>query len=565
MAKQQKNISPEDLKRYIPLNTLTEAGMAQLLPQVELLSAKKGVYLFKRGDETKQHYYLASGKVIMTADDGEDLIEADSNRAKFPLAHQFPRKMSACAMTDIQYFRIESAKLGSALSSSTSDEYEVNEVEEDEDDDWMSQLLRSRIFQMIPPGNIQRVMMCMEEQPVVAGDVIIRQGDEGDYFYLINKGHCSVVRDMGKDKAPIELAKLGPGASIGEDALLSGKKRSATVTMLEDGRLLRLSKDNFIELIKEPISNPFGFADAKAEVAKGAVWLDVREPRDFERGHLPDAVNIPFTLLRFQVGRVEELDTETPYVICCQDGRTSHAAAYFMTDQGFRVTVLDKGLQVLPVSELVREDGTPSIVTNEAEFEASLDKMDLPEPVPEPVSEKETKKEAKKGGKKGESTASDQQTPAMVAKLKQYIMLLDKERKSLEEKRIAEVSVLTETLDQLRQEHTQSVAELLELRRSSEEEIQALKDQLAKGDGGQSGEGDEALKEQVKGYLEEIEALKAEAQGAGKGNADAKALRDEVKRMKKELAQAEMALDAEISSRQEMEEALKALKATMEQ
>jgi rhodanese-related sulfurtransferase len=358
--------------------------------------------------------------------------------------------------------------------------------------------------------------------------------------------------------------------------------------MLEDGRLLRLSKENFIELIKEPISKPFGFKDAKAEVENGAIWLDVREPQEFERGHLPDAINIPFTLLRFQVGRVEELDTDTHYIICCQDGRTSHAAAYFMTSQGFKVTVLEKGLQVLPTDELVHKGGAPSIVAaTDTEIEASLKEMDFPEV----ATGQETPA--------GEPSSDDQ---AMVAKLKQYIKLLDKEHKGLEEKRVAEVNALTDALEKLRQENSQSVSELLELRQSSEkelaaanEEIKVLKSQLAEGKKNPSNpeadkalaeakkeiealksqvaegskrrsspETDEALKEQVKGYLEEIETLKEQIEGSGKGKSDNKALKDEISRMKKELIQAEMALDAEISSRQEMEKELEALKATIE-
>jgi hypothetical protein len=64
--------------------------------------------------------------------------------------------------------------------------------------------------------------------------------------------------------------------------------------------------------------------------------------------------------------------------------------------------------------------------------------------------------------------------------------------------------------------------------------------------------------------LEEIETLKEQIEGSGKGKSDNKALKDEISRMKKELIQAEMALDAEISSRQEMEKELEALKATIE-
>lgn len=551
-------IKPEELKYFIPLNTAPDAGLKSLLPHVELVRLGSGKQIFKKGDQTQHHFYLVSGKLQLDDEEGDkEVVQSGSSKAKFPIAHQFPRKMTATSSGDVVLFRIESERVGQALSSKSSSEIEVNDLEEEgADDDWMTQLLRSRVFQLIPPSNIQRVMMCMEEQVVKAGEVIIKQGDEGDYFYLINRGHCRVERDMGDGQPPVELAVLGPGVSVGEDALLAGNKRSATVTMLEDGRLLRLSKENFVELIREPVTKlnkPFGYQRAKDEVAAGAIWVDVREAEEFERGHLVNAINLPFSILRF---RASDLDPAKDYIVCCQDGRASHAAAYLLTEMGLKARVLDKGLQMVPASEF--DHGESSRFLDLDEDSEVLDE-------------------------------ADGQELSQAEKMKLALTQLEADLKALEQKRISEVAALNTALDQARDDHSLVLAELLELKKikaQAGDESQELAEakaaidrlkaelnetrQALKATRRELEDGDEALREQVRGYLEEKLQLEEEVeklrkgQAAGKGPASAREVNQELDRLRKELAQTELALDAEVSARQEIEEELEKLKASME-
>ena len=68
------------------------------------------------------------------------------------------------------------------------------EEEESEDDrgDWMTRILQSKAFLRIPPANIQTMFMRLQELLVKAGQVIIKQGEEGDYYYIICHGKCRV-------------------------------------------------------------------------------------------------------------------------------------------------------------------------------------------------------------------------------------------------------------------------------------------------------------------------------------------------------------------------------------
>ncbi|MBK7250310.1 MAG: hypothetical protein IPI06_05355 [Gammaproteobacteria bacterium] len=59
----------------------------------------------------------------------------------------------------------------------------------------MTTLLQTKAFQRIPPANIQAIFLRMQRVQCRAGEVIIKQGAEGDYFYAIVKGRRAVTRE----------------------------------------------------------------------------------------------------------------------------------------------------------------------------------------------------------------------------------------------------------------------------------------------------------------------------------------------------------------------------------
>jgi putative ABC transport system ATP-binding protein len=83
----------------------------------------------------------------------------------------------------------------------------------------------------------------MFAKPVVAGEVVIRQGDRGGNFYLVREGALEVVRDDGTGQRVV--AMLGQGDCFGEEALLTGKPRNATVRAAKDSLLYALKEADF--------------------------------------------------------------------------------------------------------------------------------------------------------------------------------------------------------------------------------------------------------------------------------------------------------------------------------
>jgi len=191
-------------------------------------------------------------------------------------------------------------------------------------------------------------MIRMEEVKTVKGEEVVRQGDEGSYFYLIHKGSCIVTRKTNDSDEPEELACLNAGDSFGEEALLSDSKRGGTVTMLTDGILQRLSKEDFITFIKHPLAKEISYPEAVKIIENDGLWLDVRDPKDYQSDHLEKSINIPIQSLRFQV---PSLAADTLYVVCCTDGRKSTAAAFLLMEQGLDVVILQGGIKSIPSTD----------------------------------------------------------------------------------------------------------------------------------------------------------------------------------------------------------------------
>jgi rhodanese-related sulfurtransferase len=155
------------------------------------------------------------------------------------------------------------------------------------------------------------------------------------------KGRCVVTRETPLNKEGIRLAELGMADTFGEEALISDAKRNANVTMLTEGTLMRLGKEDFRTLLNEPMLDWVDLDKANELVAAGAKWLDVRLPSEFENYHMEGALNLPLYFIRL---KLKSLDRNVRYVVCCDTGRRSSAGAYILSERGFHACVLKGGM-----------------------------------------------------------------------------------------------------------------------------------------------------------------------------------------------------------------------------
>jgi CRP-like cAMP-binding protein len=332
------------LKQFSPLDGLKAENLHALAKKTSIRDLPAGRQLFKEGDTDKRTFYLVAGTIEVFDKDGVlATLRGGTPQARNPIAPTLPRRFSARAVDDVRFISIDSDLLDVMLTWDQTGSYEVNELNAGASggDDWMTTLLQTKAFHRVPPANIQAIFMRMQRINSRSGDVVIKQGDEGDYFYVIVNGRCSVTRETPLNKEGIKLAELGMGDTFGEEALISEAKRNATVTMLSDGTLMRLGKQDFTTLLNEPMLQWVEFEQGKEIVAKGGKWLDVRLPSEYQNVHVENAINIPLYFIRL---KLNALDKGVSYVVCCDTGRRSSAGAYILSERGFDAYVLKGGL-----------------------------------------------------------------------------------------------------------------------------------------------------------------------------------------------------------------------------
>ncbi len=331
-------------RTLVPLKDMSESHLLALLDKSFLETICAGQAIFAIGNYDEQHVYLLHGDVSLVSENGERaLIKGRSSL--FPIAHQQPRKVTAVAETDCSLLRINSEQLDKLLTwSQVADYLQLNisrERDFDEDIDWMMTVLRSNLFFKVPPLNVEHIFSRLTPQVVYAGDVIIRQGEIGDQCYFIKEGEAEVTRHQ--DNRREHLATIGVGRCFGEDALVNEAARNATVMMRTDGVLMRLEKQDFYRLLKEPVVSMLAFNDLQASLGDGVIAVDVRSDEEYSEGHLSRAVNIPLNILAIKsrlLGKAQR------YVFYCDTGRRSKAAAYLLSQQGYNILALDNCAQL---------------------------------------------------------------------------------------------------------------------------------------------------------------------------------------------------------------------------
>ena len=340
-----EQVSTELLRGFSPLDGLKRDNLAALARKVQIREMSPGQLLFKEGDTDKRTLYVISG-ILELVDQGKVVgtVEGASELARNPIAPVYPRRVTARARDRVQFISIDADLLDVMLTWDQTGTYEVSELAGKSDqtnEDWMTMLLQTKAFHKIPPANIQAIFMRMQQINYRTGDVILKQGAEGDYFYVLIRGSGLVTRETPLNKEGIKLAELNVGDTFGEEALISDAKRNATVTMQSDGAVMRLGKDDFKKLLNEPMLDWVTTPEAEEIIRNGGQWLDVRLPSEFENQHLDGALNIPLYFIRL---KISTLDQDKKYVVCCDTGRRSSAGAYILSERGYQAYVLRGGI-----------------------------------------------------------------------------------------------------------------------------------------------------------------------------------------------------------------------------
>lgn len=342
----------ELLGRLEPIRSLSRERLEALAALLRPQSFPIGSDPLHGIDVQGRCIYLVRGELLgHLPDGGSKVLVGACEGARWPLGQQIPVPLRTRAITEVTLLFVDAKALDIMMTwDQVSSAALAPPATSAEATLWRTvtgalnvHTLTGGGLSLLPPANIPELLQRFERIKAKRGEVLIREGETGDYYYLIESGKCVVSRHVGG--AEVLVADLKSGEAFGEEALVSEGRRSATVTMRTDGVLLRLAKPDFIALLREPLLHAASPGDAKHRVAMGnARWLDVRYPAEFAQDGLPGALNVPLNEIRTAFG---VLDLGQEYIVYCQSGRRSSAAAFLLAQHGFKAYWLEGGLAAM--------------------------------------------------------------------------------------------------------------------------------------------------------------------------------------------------------------------------
>ena len=341
-------LSIDLLARLQPLMSLDRERLRELLPRCRMHTFTRATDPFRATSWTGQVVYLVRGQLRVVMPDGTSRVLVGAHDlAAAPVARSGKMPLRGKAITEVELLSLEEETLDIVVTWNQLATPSASAQSSAEQTDWrmMSGMfavnnLTVGAFAALPPANIRALLATFSRVPVKRGETIIRQGDPGDYYYLIESGRCKVSRLVAG--SAVQLAELKEGDAFGEEALVADTVRNATVTMSTDGMLLRVSKEEFNQLLRAPLLKKVTGDEAERRVAAGATWIDVRFPAEYHSDGYPGAINIPLDDIR-QASAA--LDPAKEYIVYCQTGRRSSAAAFLLSQRGLHAALLDGGMR----------------------------------------------------------------------------------------------------------------------------------------------------------------------------------------------------------------------------
>jgi rhodanese-related sulfurtransferase len=345
-----RRASPEQLSVLDPLGALSPSRLRELADVALVERAARGSDPLAAHKGTGHSVFLLRGEILLMYEGGGTLVVVGGmGDGRHALNRRAAKIGRSKAISDLELLIVEDEALdilvtfdqvaasdaaaGSAMAQAVrGDARLASEI-------FSLSSLRHGVFARLPAARIEGMLARFERIGAKRGDVVIREGDAGDYYYVIEAGRCQVERLVGGVK--VALAELKSGDGFGEEALASETRRNATVTMATDGKLLRLGKQDFRQVLGEPLLQRVSYGEGLERVRRGAAWLDVRYPSEYRYDRLPGAINVPLNEVR---NSFSVLDPAREYVIYCQSGRRSSAAAFLFAQSGFKVCLLEGGL-----------------------------------------------------------------------------------------------------------------------------------------------------------------------------------------------------------------------------
>lgn len=229
----------EILKKNVLFKHLDPDQMNTVKDAMFLVNHKDQDVIIQQGDDGDNFYVVDSGTVdvFVKMEDGEkkvlDYSDGDSF-GELAIMYNAPRAATCKATSDVRLWALDRVSFKVILMNTTIKKRNV----------YKGFLQQVPILAQLTEYEILTIADALQEESFADGEVICKQDESGDTFYIIKEGTavCTQKNSAGQEG---EVARLADGAYFGEIALLTSKPRQATVTATGQLQCLTLDRKTF--------------------------------------------------------------------------------------------------------------------------------------------------------------------------------------------------------------------------------------------------------------------------------------------------------------------------------
>lgn len=240
--------------RGIPLfSGLSESDRTRLAESVEVdgVSAhRRVVWQGARGDAFYV-IYRGEADVYREEESGRRTnlaqLSARDSFGEIALLEDVPRTATVQARTPMINLILRKTAFSEFVQSCPQDKDQIVKVIR-----WTAFLKKVPLFSDLPPELMTRVVLEMKERKVCTQEVLIREGDAAEEFFILHTGAAGVWKDHGRTSAKL-LAKLSAGDHFGEIALFDQSPRTATVVAERDSTILVMPRASFFLILRTSV------------------------------------------------------------------------------------------------------------------------------------------------------------------------------------------------------------------------------------------------------------------------------------------------------------------------
>ena len=239
----------KELPRIPLFSDLDPEAFRQVLDRLLPRNLAMGETLFREGDPGESIFVVASGAVRVSRG---QLVLAELGEGEFFgeaafFSHQ-PRNADVNAVSPTELLEIRREDLENLMSRCAGVGNALGTFYRRRVLDGI--LAASPLFGGLQDSDRKRVADLFRVQTSRSGETVVREGDLDRALYLIKRGRFEVSASVPAGRGVLKLAELGPGQFFGEVALVSHAPRTATVTALEEGEVLRIEADDLDPFLK---------------------------------------------------------------------------------------------------------------------------------------------------------------------------------------------------------------------------------------------------------------------------------------------------------------------------